>query len=221
MGSPRGAEHLALMHALELLLRMASMCTLKLLLRGPLDENLATLELVLMLGLPLMTVHIFELVIDDTDIKPSKDSAISVQFGSSVFVSADCSPGACLFFWFADTFTIVFREGVDAMCVDLRSVAYFGAVACVGAKGGAYCEVLLCAGFWIVLCGEAGVDASITDRAGTGKEFSGERKPYFGALVDINMVSGAHKGLRAHMDTDADARFELCDDDGDDIYVDA
>lgn len=48
------------------------------------------------------------------------------------------------------------------------------------------------------------------------------RKSYFGALVGVNMmVSGAYMRLRAHVDTDADVCFELCDDVGDDIYVGA
>lgn len=57
--------------------------------------------------------------------------------------------------------------------MDLRPVAYFGGVVCIGANGGAYCRVLLNAGLWIILCGEDDVDACITDRAGTGGEFSG------------------------------------------------
>lgn len=51
MGLPQYAEHFALIHAWKLLLRVPSMCSLKLLLRDPLDENLAILELVVMRAL--------------------------------------------------------------------------------------------------------------------------------------------------------------------------
>uniref|UniRef100_A0A1B0BU86 Uncharacterized protein n=1 Tax=Glossina palpalis gambiensis TaxID=67801 RepID=A0A1B0BU86_9MUSC len=43
MRMPRCADHL--MHALELLLRMASMCSLKVLLKGPLNVNLAIMRI--------------------------------------------------------------------------------------------------------------------------------------------------------------------------------
>uniref|UniRef100_A0A1A9ZAH4 Uncharacterized protein n=1 Tax=Glossina pallidipes TaxID=7398 RepID=A0A1A9ZAH4_GLOPL len=171
MGLPRDAEHFAMMHALKLLLRVASMWTLKLLLRGPLNENLVILELV-----PMR-------VFDDTDTKPSKDSAISVQVGSFPFVSAD---------------------GVDAICVDLRSVAYFGGVVCIGANGGAYCGVLLDAGLWIVLRGEADVDACITDRAGSGDEFSG----VLGTLVsNLGLSDDTEDGGGTYMEPHVDARL--------------